>query len=41
MAVKPTTLLKAKLAERRALLVPGASNALTALIAADLGYEAI
>ncbi len=39
--MKPTTLLKAKLAERRALLVPGASNALTALIAADLGYEAV
>jgi len=41
MATKPTTLLKAKLAERRAMLVPGASNALTALIAADLGYEAV
>jgi 2-methylisocitrate lyase-like PEP mutase family enzyme len=36
-----TTALKAKLAERRALLVPGVPNALSALIAADLGYEAI
>jgi 2-methylisocitrate lyase-like PEP mutase family enzyme len=41
MASRPTTLLKAKLAERRALLVPGAANVLTALIAADLGYEAV
>ncbi len=41
MTDKPTTRLKAKLAERRAMLVPGASNALTALIAADLGYEAV
>src|SRR5260221_13269249 len=41
MTDRPTATLKAKLAERRALLVPGASNALTALIAADLGYEAV
>jgi 2-methylisocitrate lyase-like PEP mutase family enzyme len=41
MTNRPTTLLKAKLAERRALLVPGVANALTALIAADLGYEAV
>src|SRR4051812_35774010 len=41
MADKPTTVLKAKLAERRGLLVPGVPNALTALIAADLGFEAV
>jgi len=41
MTVRHTTALKAKLAERRALLVPGAPNALTALIAADLGYQAV
>ena len=41
MSDKPTTRLKAKLAERRAMLVPGVPNALTALIAADLGYEAV
>src|SRR5260370_40605411 len=34
-------MLKAKLAERRALLVPGAANALTARIIADLGFEAV
>ena len=33
--------LKQKLAERRALLVPGAANALTARIIEDLGFEAI
>ncbi|HYC14827.1 MAG TPA: isocitrate lyase/PEP mutase family protein, partial [Stellaceae bacterium] len=33
--------LKEKLAERRALLVPGAANALTARIIEDLGFEAI
>jgi 2-methylisocitrate lyase-like PEP mutase family enzyme len=41
MTIPATTALKAKLAERRALLVPGVSNALSALIAADLGYEAV
>jgi 2-methylisocitrate lyase-like PEP mutase family enzyme len=41
MTTQPTTILKAKLAERRALLVPGVPNALSALIAADLGYEAV
>jgi len=41
MTVPATTALKAKLAERRALLVPGVPNALSALIAADLGYEAV
>ena len=41
MSDRPTTLLKAKLAERRAMLVPGVPNALTALIAADLGFEAV
>jgi 2-methylisocitrate lyase-like PEP mutase family enzyme len=41
MTVRHTTALKAKLVERRALLVPGVPNALTALIAADLGYEAV
>lgn len=35
------THLKQKLAERRALLVPGAANALTARIVEDLGFEAI
>jgi 2-methylisocitrate lyase-like PEP mutase family enzyme len=33
--------LRAKLAERRGLLVPGAANALSARIIADLGFEAI
>jgi 2-methylisocitrate lyase-like PEP mutase family enzyme len=41
MTPKPTAILKAKLVERRALLVPGVPNALSALIAADLGYEAV
>ena len=41
MTDRPTRRLKAKLAERRAMLVPGVPNALTALIAADLGYEAV
>ena len=41
MATGPTQILKAKFAERRGLLVPGAPNALTALVAADLGYEAV
>ena len=41
MTQKLTTVLKAKLAERRGLLVPGAANTLTAQIAADLGYEAV
>jgi 2-methylisocitrate lyase-like PEP mutase family enzyme len=36
----PGAVLKTKLAERRALLVPGAANALTARIIADLGFEA-
>lgn len=38
---RPSTRLKAKLAERRAMLVPGVPNALTARIAADLGFEAV
>ena len=33
--------LKDTLAERRALVVPGAANALTARIIADVGYEAV
>ena len=33
--------LKAKVAEKRALLVPGAPNALAARIIADLGFEAV
>ncbi len=33
--------LKTKLAERRAILVPGAANALTARVIEDLGFEAI
>jgi 2-methylisocitrate lyase-like PEP mutase family enzyme len=34
-------LLRAKLAERRGLLVPGAANALSARIIEDLGFEAV
>ncbi len=34
-------LLRAKLAERRGLLVPGAANALAARIIEDLGFEAV
>lgn len=37
----PGAVLRAKLAERRALLVPGAANALSARIVADLGFEAV
>ncbi len=37
----PGKVLKAKIAERRALLVPGATNALSARIVADLGFEAV
>ena len=37
----PGAMLRAKLAERRALLVPGAANALSARIVADLGFEAV
>jgi 2-methylisocitrate lyase-like PEP mutase family enzyme len=37
----PGKILKTKTAERRALLVPGAANALSARIIADLGFEAI
>src|SRR6266852_7461867 len=37
----PGAALKTKLAERRALLVPGAANALSARIIADLGFEAV
>jgi 2-methylisocitrate lyase-like PEP mutase family enzyme len=33
--------LKARLAERKALVVPGAPNAMTARIVADLGFEAV
>ena len=33
--------LKSKLRERRALLVPGAANALSARIIEDLGFEAV
>ena len=34
-------LLRAKLAERRGMLVPGAANALAARVIEDLGYEAV
>ncbi len=37
----PGAVLKAKLAERRALLVPGAANALAARVIEDLGFEAV
>lgn len=37
----PGRILRAQLAERRALLVPGAANALGARIIADLGFEAV
>ena len=36
-----STALKAKLRERRALLVPGAANALAARVIEDLGFEAV
>jgi len=36
-----STVLKAKLRERRALLVPGAANALAARVIEDLGFEAV
>ena len=41
MGERPGSILKAKLNERRGLLVPGAANALSARIIADLGFEAI
>jgi 2-methylisocitrate lyase-like PEP mutase family enzyme len=41
MKGNPNQRLKQALAERRALLVPGAANALTARIIEDLGFEAI
>jgi 2-methylisocitrate lyase-like PEP mutase family enzyme len=42
-ALSPTTgkVLRAKLEERRGLLVPGAANALAARIIEDLGFEAV
>ena len=33
--------LRAKLAERRGMLVPGAANALAARVIEDLGFEAV
>ena len=41
--MSPTTgkVLRAKLLERRGLLVPGAANALEARIIEDLGFEAV
>ncbi len=41
MSDDPGRTLKRKLLERRALLVPGAANALAARIIADLGFEAM
>lgn len=38
---EPGATLKAKLVEKRALLMPGAANALAARIIADLGFEAL
>jgi len=38
---KPTTTLKQAMQARRAMIVPGAANALFARIIADLGFEAI
>jgi 2-methylisocitrate lyase-like PEP mutase family enzyme len=41
VAVRHTTSLKALLATRRAAILPGAANALTARIIADLGFDSI
>lgn len=41
MTSTPGSTLKAKIKERRALLVPGAANALSARIIQDLGFEAL
>lgn len=41
MSLSTGRLLRAKLAERRGLLVPGAANALSARIIEDLGFEAV
>lgn len=41
MTAKPGEVLKAKLNERRGLLVPGAANALSARIIEEMGFEAI
>jgi len=41
MTRTPGAVLRAKLAERRAMLVPGAANALAARVVADLGFEAV
>ena len=41
MAGDTGKVLRAKLAERRGMLVPGASNALAARVIEDLGFEAV
>lgn len=41
MTTSLNRILKTKLQERRALLVPGAANALTARVIEDLGFEAV
>jgi 2-methylisocitrate lyase-like PEP mutase family enzyme len=41
MSLNPGSVLRAKLLERRGLLVPGAANALAARIIDDLGFEAV
>jgi 2-methylisocitrate lyase-like PEP mutase family enzyme len=41
MSLNPGKVLRAKLLERRGLLVPGAANALAARIIDDLGFEAV
>ena len=41
MTAETGKILRAKLAERRGMLVPGASNALAARVIEDLGFEAV
>ncbi|HEX4643208.1 MAG TPA: hypothetical protein VH161_07060, partial [Candidatus Acidoferrales bacterium] len=41
MAADTGKILRAKLEERRGLLVPGAANALAARVIEDLGFEAV
>jgi 2-methylisocitrate lyase-like PEP mutase family enzyme len=39
--IDPSAILKAILAERRAVIVPGAANALSARVIEDIGFEAV
>src|SRR6202023_2248417 len=41
MRPNPSKILRAKILERRGLLVPGAANALAARVIEDLGFEAV